>query len=122
WLRQGELKGRTFQNLAGTRGALTGDNLQTATAVDVFAEGRWFVTDSLALVAGGSWGVATRDYEDNRVAARSDAKDFQWFAPRLGLLWEAVGGQQVYANVTRSVEPPHLSALVQTPFPEFVPV
>jgi len=122
WLRHGELDGRTFQNSAGTRGALTGDNLQTATAVDVFAEGRLFVTDALALVAGGSWGRATRDYEDHRVAARSDARDFEWFAPRLGLIWEGEGGQQVYANVTRSVEPPHFSALVQTPFPEFVPV
>lgn len=122
WLRRGELEGRTFQNLAGTRGALTGDNLQTATAVDVFAEGRLFVTDALALVAGGSWGQATRDHEDNRVAARNDSKDFAWFAPRLGLLWETGGGQQVFANVTRSVEPPHFSALVQTPFPEFVPV
>ena len=121
WLRHGELEGRTFQNLAGTRGTLTGDNLQTATAIDVFAEGRLFVTDVLALVAGGSWGRATRDYEDH-VAARNDAKDFDWFAPRLGLLWEAEGGQQVYANVTRSVEPPHFSALVQTPFPEFVPI
>lgn len=122
WLRHGELEGRTFQNLAGTRGALTGDNLQTATAVDVFAEGRLFVTDALALVAGGGWGQAARDYEDNRVAARNDSKDFAWFAPRIGLLWEAGGGQQVFANVTRSVEPPHFSALVQTPFPEFVPV
>lgn len=122
WLRHGELEGRTFQNLAGTRGVLTGDNLQTATAIDVFAEGRLFVTDALALVAGGSWGRATRDYEDHRAPARNDAKDFDWFAPRLGLLWEAEGGQQVYANVTRSVEPPHFSALVQTPFPEFVPI
>lgn len=122
WLRRGELKGRTFQNLAGTRGVLIGDNLQTATAIDMFAEGRLFVTDGVALVAGASWGRATRDYEDRRVAARSDAKDFDWFAPRLGVLWEAESGQQVYANVTRSVEPPHFSALVQTPFPEFVPI
>jgi len=122
WLRRGQLEGRTFQNLFGARGVLTGDNLQTATALDVFAEGRLFVSDSLALVAGGSWGLATRDYEDNRNAARNDAKDFDWFAPRLGLIWEAEGGQQVYANVTRSVEPPHFSALVQSPVPEFVPV
>ncbi len=122
WLRRGELEGRTFQNLGGARGALTGDNLQTATALDVFAEGRLFVTDSLALVAGGGWGVATRDYQDHRNPARDDSKDFDWFAPRLGVLWEGEGGQQVYANVTRSVEPPQFSALVQAAIPEFVPV
>ncbi|HYC67312.1 TonB-dependent receptor family protein [Brevundimonas sp.] len=122
WLRRGELEGRTFQNLGGARGALIGDNLQTATALDVFAEGRLFVTDSLALVAGGSWGVATRDYEDRRNPARDESRDFDWFAPRLGVLWEGEGGQQVYANVTRSVEPPQFSALVQAAIPEFVPV
>lgn len=122
WMRRGELEGRTFQNLGGARGALTGDNLQTATALDLFAEGRLFVTDSLALVAGGSWGVATRDYEDFRTPARDDSKDFDWFAPRLGVLWEGEGGEQVYANVTRSVEPPQFSALVQAAIPQFVPV
>lgn len=122
WLRRGELEGRTFLNPAGVRGAQIGDNLQEATALDVFAEGRLFVTERLALVAGGSWGRATRDYADHIVASRSDSKDFDWFAPRLGVLWETGAGQQVYANVTRSVEPPHFSALVQSPYPEFVPV
>lgn len=122
WLRHGELEGRTLQNLAGARGALTGDTLQVASGLDLFAEGRLFVTDSLAVVAGGSWGLATRDYEDHRNSARDDSRNFDWFAPRLGLLWEADGGQQVYANLTRSVEPPQFSALVQAQIPEFVPV
>lgn len=122
WLRRGELEGRTLQNLGGVRGALMGDTVQTATAVDAFAEGRLFVTDALALVAGGSWGLARRDYEDRRNPSRDEAKDFDWFAPRLGLLWEGEGGEQVYANITRSVEPPHFSALVQSPVPAFVPV
>ncbi len=122
WLRRGELDSRTFQNNAGDRGALTGDNTQRATAVDAFAEGRLFVTRRLALVAGGSRGRATRDYVDHANPARDAAKDFDWFAPRIGLLWEDDGGRQLFANVTRSVEPPHFSALVQTPYPDFVPV
>lgn len=122
WLRDGKLDGLTFQNIAGERGALTGDNTQRATAVDVFAEGRLFVTGQLALVAGGSWGRATRDYADHLNPTRDASKDFEWFAPRVGLLWEGEGGAQVFANVTRSVEPPHFSALVQTPYPDFVPV
>ena len=122
WLRHGELEGRTFRNLGGTNGALTGDNLQTATALDLFAEGRLFITDSLALVAGGGWGMTTRDYVDHRDASRNDSKDFDWFAPRVGLIWEGEGGQQVYANLTKSVEPPNFSALVQSPSPAFIPV
>jgi iron complex outermembrane receptor protein len=37
-------------------------------------------------------------------------------------LCENSDGIQVYANATRSVEPPHYGALVQSPFPGFVPV
>jgi iron complex outermembrane receptor protein len=122
WLRHGTLEGRTFQNLGGARGALTGDNLQTATALDVFAEGRLFVTDALAVVAGASAGLAKRDYEDHRDAARDDSADFDWFAPRLGLIWEGDRGHEIYANITRSVEPPNFSALVQAAVPQFVPV
>ena len=122
WLRDGRLDGLTFQNVAGARGALTGDGVQRATAVDAFAEGRLFVTERLALVAGGSWGRATRDYDDHLVPARGASKDFDWFAPRIGLLWDDGEGRQAFANLTRSVEPPNFSALVQTPFPRFVPV
>ena len=122
WLRDGKLDGLTFQNIAGERGAQTGDNTQRATALDAFAEGRLFVTEQLALVAGGSWGRATRDYVDHVNPARSADKDFEWFAPRIGLLWEAESGWQAFANLTRTVEPPQFSALVQAPYPEFVPV
>lgn len=122
WLRDGVLDGLTFQNVAGARGALTGENTQRARAVDAFAEGRLFVTDRLAVVAGGSWGLATRDYVDHLAPIHDDSRDFQWFAPRVGLLWEDEDGGQLFANLTRSVEPPNFSALVQTPYPEFVPV
>ncbi len=122
WLRDGVLDGLTFQNIAGERGARMGDNTQRATALDAFAEGRLFVTERLALVAGGSWGQATRDYVDHVDPSRSAVKDFEWFAPRIGLLWEGDSGWQAFANLTRSVEPPHFSALVQSPYPDFVPV
>ena len=122
WLRQGELDGLVLQNVAGERGALMGDTRQEATALDVFAEGRLFVTERLAVVAGGSLGWTSRDYTDRLNPARSDSRDFDWFAPRLGLLWEFEGGPQLFANVTRSVEPPAFAALVQSPIPAFVPV
>ncbi|MDO1559535.1 TonB-dependent receptor [Brevundimonas sp. 2R-24] len=122
WLRSGGLDQQTFVNAAGARGPRLGDGRQEALALDVFAEGRLFVTDRLAIVGGATAGRATRDYADRLNPLRSDDAEFAWIAPRLGLLWEAEGGQQVFANVTRSVEPPNFSALVQTPVPAFVPV
>ena len=65
------------------------------------------------MVAGGTFGRAERDYADERNPARSASAAYDWFAPRFGLLWEAEDGAQVFANLTRSVEPPNFSALAQ---------
>lgn len=115
-------QGHVDQILAPVFFPVAGDSRQKATGLDLFAEGRWFATEHLALVAGGSYGRATRDYTDHLDAANDASKTFDWFAPRVGLLWQADNGAQIYANVTRSVEPPHYGALVQAPYPGFVPV
>lgn len=120
--RDGQVDGQRYVNIGGTAGALTAYSLQKATGLDVFAEGRLFVTDRLALVAGGSYGRATRDYVDRRNAANNDAITYDWVSPRFGLLWETEDGVQIYANVTRSVEPPTYGALVQAPLTGFSPV
>lgn len=120
WWRQGDLDAKQWVNLAGSHGALTARSFQNAKALDVFAEGRLFVTDRLALVAGGTWGQARRDYRSFAVPGVASTfttaidRTFDWFAPRVGLLWEADDGAQVFANVTRSVEPPNFSALSPT--------
>ncbi|MDY6923281.1 MAG: TonB-dependent receptor [Pseudomonadota bacterium] len=121
YVRTGDNDSLVFTNAGnGNAGFLIGDTLQTATAVDVFAEGRLFVTDRLALVAGGSWGRSEREV-DNRLNPANDAeRNYEWFSPRVGLLWEDEAGSQVYANVTRSVEPPSFLELIQSPIPRFV--
>ena len=120
--RQGSNNSRLYNNVGGNKGFKFGDAHQEASGTDIFAEGRFFVTPEVALVAGASWGMATRDYANNLNAANNANKNFEWFAPRAGVIWENDSGIQVYANVTRSVEPPHYGALVQSPFPGFVPV
>jgi iron complex outermembrane recepter protein len=115
-------QGHNDQQLGPVFFPIDGDSHQEATGLDIFAEGRWFATDRLALVAGGSFGQATRDYTDHLNSANNASKDFEWFAPRIGLIWENEDGTQIYANITNSVEPPHYGALVQALVPGFVPV
>lgn len=121
YVRMGDNDNLVFTNTGGGDvGVLIGSTLQSATGMDLFAEGRLFVSDRLALVAGGSWGRAGRDV-DNRLNPANDAeRDHEWFSPRVGLLWEDEDGSQVYANVTRSVEPPTFLELIQSPIPQFV--
>ena len=120
--REGDLSGQRFLNLGGLPGDRTASNRQRASGLDVFFEGRIFVSESLALVGGGSWGRATRDYRDHLNGSNDDAIAYEWIAPRIGMIWESRSGAQVFVNVTRSVEPPTYGALVQPPVPGFVPL
>lgn len=122
YYRTGKNNQGLFANMGGANGFQFGNARQEASGLDLFAEGRFFLNERLAVVAGGSYGRATRDYTD-RLAPTNDArKTYDWFSPRLGLLYEDEVGFQIYANATRSAEPPHYGALVQSPYPQFVPV
>ena len=120
WYRVGDLDAQQFVNIRGSSGARTANARQNAGALDVFAEGRLFVTDEVALVAGGAWGRAERDYQNFALPGvgttfnLTTGKDYEWFAPRIGLLWEGESGAQAYANVTRSIEPPNFGSLSPT--------
>lgn len=121
YLRTGENDSSVFLNTGGGNpGFRIGDTLQSATGVDVFAEGRLFVTERLALIGGGSWGRAEREVDNRLVPANDASRDYDWFSPRIGLLWEEDDGSQIYANLTRSVEPATFLELIQSPIPRFV--
>ncbi len=120
WLRAGDIDSNFYVNVKGARGAPTSITQQNADALDLFAEGRLFVTDQLALVGGATWGVAKRDYESFAVPGQpatfnlKASKEYDWLAPRIGLLWEDTSGAQVFANLTRSVEPPNFNSMSPT--------
>ncbi len=114
--RAGENDAKQWINTEGSRGALTAQSLQEATGIDAFAEGRLFVADSFALVAGGSYGRAERDFESFPPSATvvQDSETYDWLSPRLGFIWQSADDRQVYGNITRSVEPPTFGALAPT--------
>jgi iron complex outermembrane receptor protein len=120
WLRTGDLDSNFYVNIKGARGAQTSHTYQNADAADVFGEGRVFVTDRLALVAGATWGAAGRDYRSFAIPGMAStfnlkaSKDYDWVAPRVGVLWEDSRGNQVFANLTKSVEPPNLGSMSPT--------
>ena len=122
-MRLGDLDALQWVNLKSSRGEKRADSAQNARALDVFAEGRVFVTDELALVGGGSLGSASRKFRNNLNPSADRSITSEWFAPRIGVLWQAPDGAQACANLTRSVEPPNFSALVQSgPFVGFAPL
>ncbi|MBO9707084.1 MAG: TonB-dependent receptor [Caulobacter sp.] len=126
--RVGDMDARQWINVHGSHGAATAFSRQNAKALDLFAEGRLFVTPRLALVAGGTYGTAQRDYQSYKLAGApasfdlSASRDYDWFAPRVGLLFQADGDTQVFANLTKSVEPPNFGAYSPTAAAGFAPV
>lgn len=113
-LRHGDLDAAQWVNLAGSHGALTAKSRQNAEAAELFGEGRLFVLSQLALVAGGQYGRAERDVHGLVPAVYAVRETYDWFAPRVGVLWQAPDGVQAFANLTKSVEPPNFSALAPT--------
>ncbi|MDX3885668.1 MAG: TonB-dependent receptor [Sphingomonas sp.] len=114
--RFGTVAARQYRNVAGKRGAQTADARQTATTIDSYGELRIAPMPGLWLIAGGVQTHGERKIANHMAPARSGDADFDAFAPKFGLLWEARPDVQVYANYSRSVELPGFAELAQAPF------
>lgn len=115
-------RGRTdedrFVNVNGQHGARTNANRQTATNLEAYAEDQWSVRPDLAVIGGVQWARATRRLDDRFIAGTaadpvSESFDQRYTAwnPKLGLRWDAAADVQLFANVSRSFEPPSFSEL-----------
>jgi iron complex outermembrane receptor protein len=120
--RVGRIDAKQFVNVGGKRGALTMDGIQKASTIDAYGELRLHPVEPLALIAGLQLVHGHRALDNTLRPAASDARDYDEWAPKLGLLWSASDKVQLYANVNRSAEIPTFSELVQQPVVGFVPL
>ena len=121
-LSWGEVDAKRFVNIAGSRGALTASGTQSSTNLRLYAENQFYVVDDVALVGGVQAIHAYRKFTNDLVPAQSDATDFSSVSPKAGVIWDATENAQIFANVTRSYEPPTFSELVQATVFQFVPL
>ncbi len=103
----------TYTNVRGSRGVRTGDANQLAHNYEVFAENQWYATPEFSIIAGGQGVLARRENENRRVPANSDTEYFKALSPKFGVLWDVAPAQQIFANVSKSYEPPTFSELTQ---------
>ncbi len=96
----------------GRRGALRQDNSAEASSVELFAESRWRLTDSLSLVNGAQAAFARReaviDFTNPATSDIDDSKNYSGFSPKIGLVWQARDRIQLFSNLSASFEPPSL--------------
>ncbi|MEP6590925.1 MAG: TonB-dependent receptor [Gemmatimonadota bacterium] len=116
---------RQFVNVQGKHGDLKKDQTDHAGGVAVYAEDGWTVGDGVTLIAGLRYDRQTRRSEDHFLSDgnQSDNRVFEAVLPRFGVLVDVAGTrQQIFANATRSTEPPLLLELNSLAIPGFVNV
>jgi iron complex outermembrane receptor protein len=121
----GNLDDRQYVNSGGKEGALTKDQRDEAGTTAFYAEDRFSVTPRLSTVAGLRWATSLRRVRDHFLpnGDQSATRNFDAFTPRLGLLYDmpSLNGQ-LYANISRTYEPPLLLELNSLAVPGFVDV
>jgi iron complex outermembrane receptor protein len=118
----GEVEAKVFQNIAGSRGNLTSDADQKSQNVTLYGENNFYFMPEWALVTGAQLRYSNRDLEDNLLPAESDSKTYNSFNPKVGVLYEPNQDLQIFANVSKSHEPPTFSELTQGGTVGFTPV
>jgi iron complex outermembrane receptor protein len=107
-LHNGTIDTEQFENLAGSKGELLASMVDRSANLTFYAEDMLSLRPGLAVVAGVQYLHARRERRD-RLADDGDQSgrtEFDLWSPKLGLLWEARPGWQVFANVSRSAEVP----------------
>lgn len=100
-------------NVGGDRGALTVKALQRSYNLDLYGENQFYVLDKLALVGGMQWSYASRKTTDKFLSDgnHSGHPTYIGLSPKAGLRYEFTEHSQVFANFSRSFEPPSFGEL-----------
>ena len=119
----GTLINKQFVNNAGEHGALTKDQHDEVTSVAAYAEDVLSLTPVLSAVLGLRLDNSTRKTKDFFLSNgdQSDSRTYRPITPKVGLLYNIPGIRgQMFANASRSFEPPLLLELNSLTIPGFV--
>lgn len=100
-------------NVGGDRGALTVKALQRSYNLDLYAEDQFYVLDKLALVGGMQWSYASRKTTDKFLSDGNNSghPTYIGLSPKVGAHYDFTETSQVFANFSRSFEPPSFGEL-----------
>jgi len=113
-VHHGDIDARRFQNLAGNPGALTFDAAQLSRNTVVYTENSFFVLPTVALVGGAQYVYASRE-QIAHFGSSSGEADYDFWSPKVGVLWDVTPSAQVFANISRSGETPTFSEVTISP-------
>ena len=114
---------RRFQNVGGEHGDLTKDQRDEASTLAAYAEHLLELGGRISLVTGVRVEHAVRKATDFFMADgnQSDRRSYSPVSPKVGMLYDLPEVQgQLFANASRSFEPPLLSELNSLTVPGFI--
>lgn len=109
----GNVQDKQFQNAGGEHGNLTRDERDRATSLALYVENALNVGARVTATLGGRLERSTRRVDDRFLSNgdQSDERDFDAFSPRAGVIVRLTRATQLFANASRTVEPPLLLEL-----------
>lgn len=117
------LQNKQFVNNVGEHGALTKDQHDEVTSLAVYGEDVFSLSAALSAVIGLRMDSSTRKTKDFFLSNgdQSDSRTFLPITPKVGLLYNLQDSHgQIFANASRSFEPPLLLELNSLTIPGFV--
>lgn len=120
----GNINNRQYDNVIGSHGTLRKDQWDEASGVAAYLEDVLAVTPRFSTVVGMRWEQAQRKVTDHFLSDgdQSDSRTYRTLSPKVGVLYalQSGSGSQLFANVSRSFEPPLLLELNSLTGPGFV--
>lgn len=111
---RGRTDAKNYRNVNATRGALLNDFDQKATNFETYLEDRLSLDEQWTVIAGLQYAKSKRDSQDQMITASGDQsvdKTYSQTSPKLGVLYQLQPQVQVFANASRSFEPPSFGEL-----------
>jgi iron complex outermembrane receptor protein len=115
---QGEIEpSQNYENLRGHAGRTTARGTGSSVNAPLFIEDQLHVTQEFSFIAGAQLVFAQRQYDDEFHSAlqgdQSHRQDWLGFNPKFGAIYEFNPETQIFANVSRSWQPPSLDNLAE---------
>jgi iron complex outermembrane receptor protein len=105
-----------FENLGGVAGATIAKDVELSVNVPFYAENQFYLTEKLSVLTGIQMIYALRHFYDqfNNTDSgdQSQAQNFWGLNPKVGMLYEINNDNQIFANFSRSWQPPSFDNMV----------
>ena len=111
---RGRVDARNYLNVNAKRGALLNNFDQKASNFEAYLEDRLSLDEQWTVIAGLQYARSKRDSQDQMITGTGDQsvdKTFHQTSPKLGVLYQLQPQIQVFANASRSFEPPSFGEL-----------